>query len=100
MSHPSPAAYDANRVMVSRSIAAVAAAALMTLALGALGSELLTRPLRELRAQAGALAHGDFTPREPIPGGGEFADLSASLGVLASRFGEQVRDLEAAREAG
>ena len=63
--HPSPAAYAPNQAMVTRSIAAVVAAALGTLALGAL-AELLARPLCELRFQAEALAHGDFGPRELV----------------------------------
>jgi signal transduction histidine kinase len=87
--------------MVSRSIAAVAAAAFFTLALGALAAELLARPLRELQAQADALAQGDFTPREPVQSGSsEIARLSEALGETASHLGEQVRDLEQAREAG
>ena len=77
VTHPSPAAYAPNQVMVTRSIAAVAAAALVTLAVGALAAELLARPLRELRIQAEALAHGDFSPRELVQtGSSEIADLS------------------------
>ena len=87
--------------MVTRSIAAVAAAALVTLAVGALAAELLARPLRELRIQAEALAHGDFSPRELVhTGSSEIADLSEALGETARHLGEQVRDLEQAREAG
>ena len=101
VSHPSPAAYAANRAMISRSIAAVAAAALVTLALGALAAELLARPVRELGAQAGALAAGDYTPREPVQGGSaDIAAIGAALGVVASRFRDQVRALEEARDAG
>jgi signal transduction histidine kinase len=101
VTHPSPAAYAPNQAMVTRSIAAVAAAALVTLALGALAAELLARPLRELRLQAEALAHGDFSPRELVQtGSSEIADLSAALGETARHLGEQVRDLEQAREAG
>ena len=101
VTHPSPAAYAPNQVMVTRSIAAVAAAALVTLAVGALAAELLARPLRELRIQAEALAHGDFSPRELVhTGSSEIADLSEALGETARHLGEQVRDLEQAREAG
>ena len=101
VTHPSPAAYGPNQVMVTRSIAAVIAAVLGTLALGALAAELLARPLRELRLQADALAHGDFSPRELVQtGSSEIADLSAALDATARQLGEQVRDLEQAREAG
>jgi len=101
VTHPSPAAYAPNQAMVTRSIAAVAAAALVTLALGALAAELLARPLRELRIQAEALAHGDFSQRELVQtGSSEMAELSEALGETARQLGEQVRDLEQAREAG
>src|SRR5918999_4872813 len=101
VTHPSPAAYAPNQAMVTRSIAAVAAAALVTLALGALAAELLARPLRELRLQAEALAHGDFSPRELVQtGSSEIAELSEALAATARHLDEQVRDLERAREAG
>ncbi len=101
VTHPSPGSYAATRAMIYRSIAAVAAAAVVTLVLGALAAELLARPFRELKTQADALAVGDFTPREPVSGGSsETVGLGAALGVMASRFSEQVRDLEEAREAG
>ena len=101
VTHPSPAAYAPNQMMVTRSIAAVAAAALVTLALGALAAELLARPLRELRIQAEALAHGDFSQRELVQtGSSEIAELSEALDETARQLGEQVRDLEQAREAG
>ena len=101
VTHPSPAAYAPNQAMVTRSILAVVASALGTLALGTLAAELLARPLRELRFQAEALAHGDFSPRELVQtGSSEVADLSAALDATARHLGEQVRDLEQAREAG
>jgi signal transduction histidine kinase len=101
VTHPSPAAYASNHAMVTRSIGAVVAAALVTLALGALAAELLARPLRELRIQAAALAHGDFSQRELVQtGSSEMAELSEALDETARQLGEQVRDLEQAREAG
>lgn len=101
VTHPSPTAYAPNREMVSRSMLAIAAATLVTLALAALVSELVTRPLRQLRGNAAALAAGDLTPREPVQGGGdEITDIGEALRVMASRFGEQMQDLEQSREAG
>jgi signal transduction histidine kinase len=101
VTHPSPTAYAPNREILSRSMLAVAAAALVTLALAALVSELVTRPLRQVRGRAEALAAGDLTPREPVQGGGEeITGISDALGVMVSRFGEQKQDLEQAREAG
>jgi signal transduction histidine kinase len=101
VTHPSPGAYGANRAIISRSIAAVAAAALVTLVLGALAAELLARPLREAAAQAAALAAGDYTPREPIQwGSSDIAAIGAALGSVASRLREQVFALDEARDAG
>jgi signal transduction histidine kinase len=101
VTHPSPAAYAANRAMISRSVAAVAAAALVTLALGALAAELLARPWRELNTQAEALAAGDYTPREPIAGGSaDIAAIGAALGTVANRLRDQVHALTEARGAG
>jgi signal transduction histidine kinase len=57
--------------------------------------------LRELRIQAEALAHGDFSQRDLVQSGSsEVAELSEALGETARQLGEQVRDLEQAREAG
>ena len=101
VTHPSPAAYAPNREMISRSLMALAAATLVTLALAILTSELFARPLRQLLARAKALADGDIAPREPVLSGGEeIAGIDDALHVMASRFGEQMRDLEQAREAG
>jgi signal transduction histidine kinase len=101
VTNPTPAAYAPNREMVSRSLIAVAAATLVTLALAVLASELFTRPLRQLRGQAEALATGDLTARESVQSGGEeIADIGEALHAMASRFGEQMHDLEQSREAG
>jgi signal transduction histidine kinase len=101
VTHPSPAAYAPVREMFSRSLMAVAAATLVTLALAVLASELLARPLRELLARAQALANGDLGPREPVQSGGEeIVGIDEALQVMAARFSEQMHDLEQAREAG
>lgn len=101
VTHPSPAAYAPNREMISRSAVAVAAATLMTLALGALVSELLTRPLRQLRGRAEAVAAGDLTVGEPVEGGGaEVSGIDESVRDITVRLGDQQRDLEQSLEAG
>jgi signal transduction histidine kinase len=101
VTHPSPMAYAPNREMVSRSLIAVLAATLVTFALAALVSELVSRPLRQLQSQASALAAGDASPREPVDGGGEeIADIGDSLREVASHLGDQMRDLERSLEAG
>ncbi len=101
VTHPSPAAYAPNREMVSRSLIAVLAATLVTFALAALVSELVSRPLRQVQSQAAALAAGDVTLREPVDGGGEeIADIGDSLREVAIHLGDQMRDLERSREAG
>lgn len=101
VTHPSPAAYAPNREMVSRSLIAVLAATLVTFALAALVSELVSRPLRQLQSQAAALAAGDVSLREPVDGGGEeIAEIGDSLREVASHLGDKMRDLERSLEAG
>lgn len=101
VTNPSPAAYAPNQEMVSRSLIAVIAAMLVTLVLAVLVSELVTRPLRQLRGRAEALAAGDLTAREPEQSGGEeITDIDDALRVMASHFGEQMSDLERSRESG
>lgn len=99
VTHPSPAAYAPNREMVTRAALIVLATALATLAVAALSAELQARPVRQLEHQVEALAAGDFAPRDEIQGGGdEIAEMSRMLNALAVRSGEQMRDLEQARE--
>jgi signal transduction histidine kinase len=101
VTHPSPAAYAPNREMISRAALLLAATVIGTLAVAALVAELQAHPLRLVQAQADALASGDISPREDVQGGGtEITGLSAALGTVATRFGEQLHDLEQAREAG
>ena len=68
VTHPSPAAYAPNQMMVTRSIAAVAAAALVTLALGALAAELLARRCASASRQKHSPME-DFSPRELVQTG-------------------------------
>ncbi len=101
VTHPSPAAYAPNREMVSRSLIAVLAATLVTFAMAALVSELVSRPLRQLQSQAEALAAGDVTLREPVDGGGEeIADIGESLREISGHLGAQRHDLERSLDAG
>lgn len=101
VTHPSPAAYAPNRAMVTRAAIILAAVAAGTLVLAALVGELLARPLRRLQDQAAALAAGDYAPREPVEGGSEeISGIGAALSALTTRFGEQVADLQEARNAG
>jgi signal transduction histidine kinase len=87
--------------MISRVSLLLAATVIGTLAVAALVAELQAHPLRLVQAQADALAGGDISPREEVGGGGvEITGLSAALGAVATRFGEQLHDLEQAREAG
>lgn len=101
VTHPSPMAYPPNREMVSRSLIAVLAATLVTFAMAALVSELVSRPLRQLQSQAAALAAGDVTLRDPVEGGGEeIEEIGSSLREVSIFLGEQMRELERSREAG
>jgi signal transduction histidine kinase len=101
VTHPSPNAYAPNREMISRSIIAVIAATFVTLVLGMLASELMVRPLRQLRGRAEAFASGDISVWEPLQGGGEeITDIDEAFGAVATRLGDQSRELEIALDEG
>lgn len=101
VTHPSPAAYAPNREMISRSAVAVVAATLMTLALGVLVSELVSRPVRQLRSRTEAIAGGDLTLGEPLDGGSvELTNIDEAVREITVHLGDQQRNLEQAREAG
>lgn len=65
---------------------AVVAASLLALALGALLTWRLTRPLRQLTAAADAIAAGDLDQRVTVAPGDEIGDLAASFNQMASRL--------------
>ena len=98
VTNPSPTTYGPNRTLLTRGLAALAAAVVATLILVVLLGEWTARPLRLLTVQAAALARGDFGRRVRPVGGGEVGVLSAAFEEMADRIETQVRDLEAARE--
>jgi signal transduction histidine kinase len=100
VTHPAPAAYAPNRMLLERGMLAIVLAALATLALVLLLGESIARPLRQLTGQAAAIEAGDLSPK-PVPsGGGEIATLGAAFRGMADRLAAQLHDLEVAREAG
>lgn len=100
VSRPSPTESGPSRALLERGLAAVALAVVATIFLAVVLSEWIARPLRQLTGQAVAIARGDFGQRAPSAGGGEVAALAVAFGEMADQLAEQVRDLEAAREAG
>ena len=54
--------------------------------MGALGSIWIDRPMRKLRAQAERIGTGDFSPGDDLPGSGEIAELSATIGRMRNQL--------------
>jgi len=100
VSRPSPTSSGPNQALVERGLAALGLAVVAAVLLAVVLSEWIARPLRQLTAQAVAIARGDFGHRAPPVGGGEVAALSVAFDDMADQLAEQVHDLEAAREAG
>ncbi len=100
VTHPAPAAYAPNRMLLERGMLAIVLAAAATLALVLLLGEWIARPLRQLTDQAAAIQAGDFSPK-PLPsGGGEIASLGLAFRDMSDQLAAQLHDLELAREAG
>lgn len=100
VTHPAPAAYAPNRMLLERGMLAIVLAAGATLALVLLLGEWIARPLRQLTDQAAAIQAGDFSPK-PLPsGGGEIAGLGLAFRDMSDQLATQLHDLELAREAG
>lgn len=83
---------------VQRGIFAVGALALVVGALFALGFSLaITRPLRELRGVARAMADGDLSRRFGSRRADEFGDLGLALDTLAGELQRRLAQLEEER---
>ena len=67
-------------------LVAVVAASLLALALGALFTWRLTRPLQQLTAAADAIAAGDLAQRVVISPGDEIGDLAVAFNQMAGRL--------------
>ena len=77
-------------VLVSGLIALVIA-----LALAALFSRQVTRPITDLRDVAGAIAAGDLTRRPALSAPGEVGELASAVRRMAEQLEGRMRDLEA-----
>jgi two-component system sensor histidine kinase/response regulator len=76
-------------------IAAVfAISAVGVLALGAIFSVLLTRPLRQLQAGAHRIAEGDLSHRIPQRSNDEIGDLVRSFNMMTNALSQKVVELE------
>lgn len=67
---------------------------LVILALAAYASRRLVEPLKRLRHQAEALAHGDLNVRVSVPHGDEIGDLAEAFNAMSSRLRATYRTLE------
>ncbi len=94
---PSPNTYGPNETLLREGLIALAVASIVTLLLATIFGELTARSIRQLTRQARSIAAGDFEQSVEVTGKGEVADLSESLGLMASRLTSEVRDAENAR---
>ncbi len=95
---PSPTTYGPNLTLLREGLVALAVAAVVTLLLATIFGELTARPIRELTIQAESIASGNLEQPVDIIGKGEVAALSVSVGAMANRLTNEVRDADAARE--
>ncbi len=93
----SPRAYGPNRTLLQNGLIALGLAGALALVLALVLGEFSARPLRRLSAQAGAMAHGDFSRRIDPAGGGEVRSLGSAFREMEDQLSRQVQDLETAR---
>ena len=98
VTHPAPNSYAPNRMLIQRALAALGLATLATLAIVLFLGEWMSRPVRQLTAQASRLADGDYGVQIEPTGHGEIAVLGDAVREMAGQLVAKVRDLEAAQE--
>lgn len=94
---PSPRTYGPNQTLLQNGLIALGLAGALALGLALVLGEFTARPLRRLTAQAGAMAHGDFSRRIDPAGGGEVRSLGAAFREMEDQLSRQVQDLDTAR---
>ncbi|MBX3071601.1 MAG: HAMP domain-containing protein [Thermomicrobiales bacterium] len=94
---PSPNTYGPNQNLLREGLTALAIAALLTLLLATIFGELTARPIRQLTAQAKAIAAGDLDQPVEVTGKGEVAALSQALGLMSTRLTSEVKNAESAQ---
>ncbi|HEU0115889.1 MAG TPA: cache domain-containing protein, partial [Thermomicrobiales bacterium] len=98
VTHPTPAAYAPNRMLIERALIALGLATLATIFIVLFLGEWIARPLRHLTFQATKLARGDYSAQIAPAGGGEIAALGEAFREMADQLIAKVRALEVAQE--
>ena len=98
VTHPTPAAYAPNRMLIERALIALGLATLATIFIVLFLGEWIARPLRHLTFQATKLARGDYSIQLAPAGGGEIAALGEAFREMADQLIAKVRALEVAQE--
>jgi signal transduction histidine kinase len=98
VTHPTPAAYAPNRMLIERALIALGLATLATIFIVLFLGEWIARPLRHLTFQATKLARGDYSIQLAPAGGGEIASLGEAFREMADQLIAKVRALEVAQE--
>jgi class 3 adenylate cyclase/HAMP domain-containing protein len=84
-----------NRRLLTGVVAAISGLSLLAaLALGAILSWSLIRPVRRVDSALARIANGDFAVRVSVPNRDEFGSLATNLNLTAGRLSGAYRDLE------
>jgi two-component system sensor histidine kinase/response regulator len=85
---------EAQRKLTTQVLAVLALSVVAVLALGAVFSVLLTRPLRQLQSGAQRIAAGDLRYRMTQVGNDEIGDLVGSFNVMSNALNQKLVELE------
>jgi class 3 adenylate cyclase/CHASE3 domain sensor protein len=89
------ASFATNRRILTGVVAAISGLSLLAaLALGAILSWSLIRPVRQVDGALARIAGGDFAVRVSVPNRDEFGSLATNLNLTAGRLAGAYRDLE------
>jgi two-component sensor histidine kinase len=87
-------AQRAKRQALTVTIAGGVMAILLALALGFVGAELISRPIRQLQQTAQSIGQGDLSQRVSVTTHDEIADLAQEFNRMAERLNESYSTLE------
>ncbi len=87
------------RRLIKDSLITLLVMLLLAVALGAVASRLITKPIERLAQTTHAIAHGQFGERvEPVGFGSELADLAASFNRMSAQIRDHVERLRHAAQ--
>lgn len=92
-----PAARRVAQIVQEAILVSGIGAVLLAVGFAALLRRLLLLPLREVRAAAEAMAHGDLSRRAVLPRDGEVGKLASTLNALSDSLQRRLRGLEEER---